>query len=100
MAGAEASIERWVTEKAVSQYGVQSAKWGVSGWPDRVFLLPGGKPLLIEFKAPGAALMPRQAYRADFLKRMGYDVECYDNRDLALKAIGDRVRSYFERGGT
>ena len=33
---------------------------GVTGTPDRLFLLPGGKTLLVEFKSPTGRLSPRQ----------------------------------------
>jgi hypothetical protein len=46
----EADIENWVVEEALKRYGVPSLKLntqGNTGWPDRAFWIPGGRPLLI-----------------------------------------------------
>lgn len=94
MSGPEATIEQWVKEQAKVRYGVESAKWGKDGWPDDLFFVPGGKPLVIEFKAPGEPPMPRQAYRIQFLRRLGYDVEVHDDREKALESIRARVEAH------
>jgi hypothetical protein len=99
VAGPEATIERWVEKQAKIRHGIESAKWGQDGWPDRVFFLPGGKPLVIEFKAPGEAPSERQAYRVGFLQQLGYDVEVHDDREQALEAIRSRVEAYFKGVG-
>lgn len=96
MAGPEATIERWVTVQARARYGVESVKWGQDGWPDRVFLLPEGKPLLIEFKAPGGVLSPRQKHRIEALQRVGYDVQVHDDRERALAAIAWRLALHYQ----
>lgn len=49
----------------------------LTGWPDRCFWLPGGRPALVEFKRRGAR--PRkgemlQRDRQKYLKGMKYDV--------------------------
>jgi len=78
MAGPEAKIERSVCDQALRKLGIPNVKWGVDGWPDRIFLLPGC-PFFIEFKAPGEEPKPRQAFRIQCLKTWGYKVEvCYD----------------------
>lgn len=91
MVGVEAKIERWVCAQAEARYGVISIKLGISGWPDRMHLIAGGRPFLIEYKAPGQAPRPRQDERIKTLERLGYDVEVHDNRDEAIAAIERRV---------
>ena len=90
MAGPEATIERWVCDQALNKLGVPNVKWGIDGWPDRIFLLPG-RPFLIEFKAPGEEPSPRQLYRIKCLKLWNYDVEVFDDRDKALEAISKKL---------
>ena len=68
MAGPEAKVERKVCDDALKKLGVPSFKWGVDGWPDRIFLIPGGRPFFIEFKAPGEEPNPRQAFRIKCLR--------------------------------
>lgn len=91
MAGPEAAIERRVCDRALSELGVGNFKWGVDGWPDRVFLVPGGKPLMIEFKAPGGELSPRQVFRIECLRTWGYNVEVYNDADRAFQAIANAL---------
>ena len=46
-----------------------------AGWPDVMFLVPGGRPLLMEFKRPGFELEPLQEERRATLLKLGYDAE-------------------------
>jgi len=39
-----------------------------SGWPDVLFLIPGGRPLFIEFKKPGGKVKPVQEHKINILK--------------------------------
>lgn len=82
-------IEQKVCSEAL-KLGVESVKWGDSGWPDRIFLTPG-KPFFIEFKRPGGEPEPRQAFRIKTLKKLRYDVEVHDNVEEALSAIRKRL---------
>ena len=66
-------------------------KWGVDGWPDRIFFLPQGRVFIIEFKAPGELLMPRQEHRIHCLRTWGYDVEVHDDAGEAISAIRTRL---------
>lgn len=60
--GPEATIEKAVCEYAKSKgwlvYKFTSP--GHLGVPDRLFILPGGKVIFIEFKAPGKEPTPAQ----------------------------------------
>jgi hypothetical protein len=58
-----------------------------TGWPDVLFLIPGGRPLFIEFKAPGNEPTPKQEEKIEILKEAGYDVTWCDSRTDAKKAI-------------
>lgn len=91
--GIEAKIERSVCAYVLKNLGVPNFKWGVDGWPDRCFLLPGGRPLFIEYKAPGAELMPRQAYRIKCLKTWGYEVYTHDNAAESIRQISRSLES-------
>ena len=85
----ELPIEKWVVDEAAKR-GVQSLKLGHrydTGWPDRIFWIPGGRPLMIEFKRPGEFLEPKQEYLCGVLRTLGYEVEIHDNRERALAAI-------------
>ena len=47
---------------------------GETGMPDRLFLLPKGRLLLVEFKAPGEHLSPRQRLVSATLGDIGHPV--------------------------
>lgn len=58
-----------------------------TGWPDDLFLIPGGTPLFLEAKAPGKKPTPKQKQKIKLLEDAGYDVGWYDNKDEACEAI-------------
>jgi len=91
----ETSVERRVARDAVTLYGVVSFKLTLrhnAGWPDRLFLVPGGRPLFIEFKRPGEPPNPLQWHRIATLNGLIYDVEVHDDYDAAMAAIAERLR--------
>ena len=46
----------------------------MAGLPDRLFLLPGGRALFVEFKAPGGRLSPVQRLRHRQFAVVGWTV--------------------------
>lgn len=87
-------METWVCNKALELHGVQNIKLrrtGERGWPDRMFLIPGGLPFFIEFKRVGGTPSKLQLLKLHRLKRIGYDAEIHDDRETALEAIRQRV---------
>ena len=86
----ERTVERTACQRALSDLGVASMKLAAQGqrsWPDRLFLIPGGKPLMIEFKAPGEMPRPDQLQCHNILRMLGYQVEVCDDADDALNYI-------------
>ncbi|WP_252237398.1 VRR-NUC domain-containing protein [Clostridium sp. ZBS17] len=76
----ESRIENYL-KKRVEKLGGKAYKWapvGVVGVPDRMVLLPGGKVIFVELKAPGKKARKIQEYRAKQLKGLGFQVECLD----------------------
>lgn len=61
------------------------------GWPDVLFLIPGGRPLFIEFKATGKKPTAKQRKKIRLLRDEGYDVAVCDTiaagKDLIFKAV-------------
>ena len=71
--------------------GVKLAMPGDTGWADRMFMMPGGKPFLIEFKQPGEFLEPKQLFYFNKLRKMGYDIEAHDHAGRAFVAVARAV---------
>lgn len=90
--GPEARLVRDPTIRWAKKHGIVSIRMyfgpGVQqGWPDDLFLIPGGRPLFIEFKAPGKEATPKQAKKIKILKDLLYDVCVCDTKDKAIAAI-------------
>jgi hypothetical protein len=90
-------LERRVCKKALALHGVASIKLAPpagseTGWPDRLFFIPGGRPFLLEFKEVGYEPEKRQVYIHDMLEGLGYDVAWTDSEEAALEAIEARVQ--------
>lgn len=68
--------------KEIEKIGGKALKFvspGVSGVPDRIVLLPHGKIIFVELKAPGKKPSPIQNFRAKELRKLGFDVRCIDS---------------------
>lgn len=76
----ESKIENKL-KKQIELIGGKALKFvspGMSGVPDRIVLLPHGKIIFVELKAPGKMLRALQEYRAKELRTLGFDVRCID----------------------
>lgn len=74
--------------KAVFKLGVLSIKLvGGGGQPDRMFIIPGGRPLFIEFKRPGGVLSKTQEFTIRRLRHYGYRVEVCFTVAAAVAAV-------------
>ncbi len=95
----EKDIEHYF-KTAVEKHGAIVWKFvspGQSGVPDRLVLLPGGRVVFAEIKAPGKK--PRPLQRAVFARmaRLGHDVFIIDSRlsadRFAEEVMPDEVQS-------
>ncbi|WP_434302675.1 VRR-NUC domain-containing protein [Clostridium botulinum] len=76
----ESRIEKRL-KKEIEKLGGKALKFvspGVSGVPDRIVLLPQGKIVFVELKAPGKEPRPIQKYRIKELTALGFRVEIID----------------------
>jgi len=90
----ESKIEADACRLVYEYLGVKNLKLkvpGQTGLPDRLFWIPGGKPLLIEFKRPGEEPEAKQDNVIEELRTLGYEVQVYDNAADAFQAVIDAV---------
>jgi hypothetical protein len=85
-----------VVRRALRELGVPSIplKFGRgvdTGWPDQLFLIPGGRPLFIELKDVKGEVEPKQNYKHTLLKDLGYDVIVCNTPESALYRIAEKV---------
>lgn len=89
----EQKIERRL-KKEIELIGGKALKFvspGVSGVPDRIVLLPGGKVIFIELKAPGKNLSPIQAFRRKEFNKLGFDTRVIDSIESVISFIKEVV---------
>ena len=70
--------------KAVADMGGLALKFvspGFSGVPDRLVLLPGGKMVFVEMKAPGKEPTSLQRLRHGQLRDLGFRVYVADSKE-------------------
>lgn len=90
----ESRIEKRL-KKQIELIGGKAFKFvspGVSGMPDRIVLMPGGRIYFVELKAPGKKLKALQKYRAKELKNLGFDVRTIDTMEK-VDSFTEEVKS-------
>lgn len=93
----ESSIEKRL-KKEVEKIGGKALKFvspGTAGVPDRIVLLPYGKVIFVELKAPGKKLRPIQELRKKELEKLGFDywvIDSYEEIESLLIYI--KVQEY------
>lgn len=53
----------------------------ITGLPDRLFLIPGGRVWFVEFKTPSGVVSKRQQHVHGLLGRLGFPVTVVRSRD-------------------
>ncbi|UFH65572.1 VRR-NUC domain-containing protein [Clostridium cadaveris] len=89
----ESKIEKRL-KKEIELIGGKALKFvspGMSGVPDRIILLPHGRIVFIELKAPGKKPRPIQIKRIKELKDLGFDVRVIDSIDGVKNFIEEVV---------
>lgn len=79
----EKTVEKYLV-KRVKEAGGMAAKWvspGMSGVPDRIVFLPGGRIIFVEVKAPGKKLRPLQVHVRGQLEALGVDFRVVDSKE-------------------
>ena len=89
----ESVAERRVVAWA-DKHGILHTKLNLQGrrhWPDRCFWLPGGRPLLIEFKRVGAGPTEAQKHLHNQLAIRDYEVFVTDDAEKAIARLMIRI---------
>lgn len=65
---------------------------GFTGVPDRMILLPGGRVVFVETKAPGKTERPRQVFVHNLFRRLGFTVYSTIDTPAKVAAIVEDCR--------
>ena len=79
----EKEIERYLCQQAKKRLGGLALKFvspGLSGVPDRIVLMPGGKIAFVETKAPSKKLRTLQEYVCGMIAALGFEVRMIDTK--------------------
>lgn len=87
----EDTLMNWARERGLLALKLNTI--GNRGYPDRIFFILGGRPLLIELKRKGAKPTKLQLYVHQQLRRLGYDVQVHDNPEDAKRAVTAAVEA-------
>lgn len=92
----KASVENPVV-KLARRLGVPVLKvnplW-MAGWPDRIFFVPGGKPLIIEFKRDEKSkLRAKQKEIIGKLEALGYEVCTINSKEEGEAVLRSRLET-------
>lgn len=69
----EASVERHLIKRVKALRGLAVKVMFLTGWPDRMVLLPGGRVMWFELKRPkGGRFQPLQQYWLKTLHKLGF----------------------------
>lgn len=85
----ESVIEQYLSGKVVSQGGLCLKLFGpaVTGFPDRTLLLPLGRVVFVEVKAPGKVPRPSQVRWQLRLAGIGFKVAVVDSYEAVDKLM-------------
>lgn len=93
----EASLRRKVNRLGALCLKFESP--GFYGVPDRIILLPGGRVIFVETKAPGKKERARQEYVHDLLRRYGFEVFNTVDSEAKISAVLERCRGVIADAG-
>lgn len=93
----EASLESKLVHEVQKRGGLcwKFTSPGIAGVPDRIVLVPGGKVVFVEMKAPGKRMRPLQIKRAEQIVSMGLPFYCISSKqgifDFLQEMFGDGI---------
>ena len=86
----EKNLDRILREtvKKIGGWSIKIEPIHISGLPDRLLLLPGGRVVFVEVKTAGKKPTPIQKYVHKRLRKIGFSVYILDKHELINQIIG------------
>lgn len=81
----ERTLSKYVNDKG--GIAVKLLSQFVNGLPDRMYLLPGGHALFVEFKSTGKKPTKIQEHIIDRIRKVGFSVMVVDSPDSWKEAV-------------
>lgn len=83
----ERTLSKYVNDKG--GIAVKLLSQFVNGLPDRMYLLPGGRALFVEFKSTGKKPTKIQEHIIDRIRRVGFTVLVVDSPETWKEAVSE-----------
>lgn len=86
----ESDIEGYLRDQVNKVLGGKAYKFvspGNTGVPDRLILLPGGRAIFVETKAPGKKPTPKQAAQLKKISDLGFTALVIDSKEKVDELI-------------
>ena len=92
----ETAVVMWA--KANGILAVKLSSMSQRSLPDRMFLLPNGRTVFIEFKVPGNKPTLPQRRMMERIEELGHEVTWADNHTQAIAWLDERMREQGDKG--
>jgi len=76
-------VVKWARQQGWMHVRMAFRPGVAAGIPDDFFMLPGGRAVFIEFKAPGKTPTPLQYSKLRKANELGFHADWFDNADTA-----------------
>ena len=87
----ERDVKRWCQNHKDDIWWLKFTVPGMSGVPDRIALLRGGRVLFVELKRPGGKPRKLQEWVHKRMRALGFDVLVFDNADECIARLHDEL---------
>ena len=87
----ERDVKRWCDKHKEDVLWFKFVVPGMSGVPDRIALLRGGRVLFVELKRPGAKPRKLQEWVHRKMRALGFRVCVFDNADECIARLHDEL---------
>ena len=84
-------VVQWAKLQGIGHIRMSFRPGVTSGWPDDLFLLPGGKAYFIEFKRPGKEPTPLQWSKLEKARELGFAADWFDDSDKACRSLASAM---------
>jgi hypothetical protein len=86
----EVAVTRWAEERNILhlKLSLQFRR----GYPDHLYFILGGRPVMIEYKRPGGRLTRLQQHIVGLLLEAGYDVAVAETKEEAIAYLESKIR--------
>lgn len=88
-----AALKKFCAKLGVDFFYLKLNVLGIRAFPDRLLLWSGANVRFIEFKREGEVPRANQLVIHTMLRKMGFIVHVYDNRDLAVEETKKEILS-------